>query len=125
MGIISSKTETPVTGADYCTLSVGTSVQGEINTDSNIRIDGTVNGPVTSKGRVVIGEKGNIVGNLTCATTDVSGSVTGNVSVKGELLVRKSASLSGDLHCLSITIEMGASFNGNCTMNRTETVGAK
>ena len=45
-------------------ISTGTVVKGEISSSNDIRIDGTFEGKIQSKGRVVVGEKALIKGDL-------------------------------------------------------------
>ena len=94
----------------------GTSIEGEIKTDSNIRIDGTVKGTISAKGRLVVGASGSIEGEIVCENADIEGKITGQISVNGLLSLKSTARLECDIATKKLAIEPGAVFTGNCTM---------
>jgi cytoskeletal protein CcmA (bactofilin family) len=94
----------------------GTSIEGEIKTDSNIRIDGSVKGTITAKGRLVVGASGSIDGKVVCENADIEGKITGHISVNGLLSLKSTARLECDITTKKLAIEPGAVFTGNCTM---------
>jgi len=94
----------------------GTSIEGEIKTDSNIRIDGTVKGTISAKGRLVVGATGAIDGEIICENADIEGKITGRISVNGLLSLKSTARLECDISTKKLAIEPGAVFTGNCTM---------
>ncbi len=99
----------------------GTSIQGEINADSNLRIDGTVKGQVTTKGRLVIGVNGKIEGDIICQNADIEGQIQGTIKV-GELLsLKATAKLDGEMVTKKLHIEPGAEFSGTCVMGNGKT----
>ena len=61
-------------------IGVGTKIDGEISSNGDIRVDGTLNGSIKTKGKVVIGSTG-IVGNVDAANADISGELKGAISV--------------------------------------------
>lgn len=83
---------------------------------ADIRIDGIVNGPVISEGKVVIGEGGVLAGDLICCNADISGKVTGNVTAAEAVNLAPTAVLDGDIRSGRLGIENGATFEGNCTI---------
>ena len=97
-------------------ISAGTVVKGEIITQSDIRIDGTLEGKVYSKGRVVVGDKAVVKGDIVCLNVDFCGNMKGNFYVKDTLLLRAGCSVEGDLHVRRLQVELDARFNGNCKM---------
>ena len=66
-------------------ISAGTVIKGEIISPSDIRIDGTFEGKVQTKGRVVVGETAVVKGDIICENIDLWGKVNGNVFVKDTL----------------------------------------
>ena len=104
----------------------GTSIQGEINADSNLRIDGTVKGHVITKGRLVVGVNGKIEGDIVCQNEDIEGEIQGTIKV-GELLsLKATAKLNGEMTTNKLHIEPGAEFSGTCTMgNKTKSTSTK
>ncbi len=66
-------------GSEYNTLAFGTKIIGEIHAENNFRIDGTVEGSIFCKGKVIIGTKGLIEGSLSCASAEIIGSFKGKI----------------------------------------------
>ena len=94
----------------------GTSVSGEINSDSNIRIDGLVKGIINTKGRLVIGPNGRVEGDIICLNADIEGELVGNIDVKELLSLKASSKIQGDIITSKLMIEPGAIFTGTCSM---------
>lgn len=109
-----AKTETTVNVNSISRISAGTVIKGEIVSPNDIRIDGTFEGKVQSKGRVVIGETAVISGDIVCADVDLWGKVEGNIFVKDTLALKEGCVVNGNLHVRKLSVELGATFNGNC-----------
>ncbi|MBS1781584.1 MAG: polymer-forming cytoskeletal protein [Bacteroidetes bacterium] len=103
-------------------IAAGMVVTGDVESDGDIRIDGTINGNVFCHSKVVIISTGKVNGDIQALNVDVHGTVNGNVSV-GELLSLKSnCHISGNLTTENLQIEPNASFNGHCSMGSGKTV---
>lgn len=97
-------------------ISAGTTVQGDLKSESDLRIDGTIHGNVTSNAKIVVGPSGFIEGNIQGAQADVSGKVIGNIMVKELTQLRPKCSVQGNISAVNLQIESGAIFNGQCNM---------
>ena len=97
-------------------ISTGTTVKGEISSSNDIRIDGTFEGKIYSKGRVVVGEKALIKGDIICSNVDFWGTMEGNFFVKDTLSLKSSSRVKGDLHIKRLQVELDAKFDGTCQM---------
>ena len=97
-------------------ISAGTVIKGEIVSPSDIRIDGTFEGKVQTKGRVVVGETALVTGDIICENIDLWGKVNGNVFVKDTLALMEGCHVDGNLNVKRLSVELGATFNGNCRM---------
>ena len=107
----------PVVNANAISrISAGTIIKGEILSPCDIRIDGTFEGKIQSKGRVVVGESAHIKGDIVCDSIDLWGKVEGNVFVKDTLNLKEGCSVNGNLNVRKLSVELGATFNGNCKM---------
>jgi cytoskeletal protein CcmA (bactofilin family) len=95
----------------------GTSITGDIKTESNFRLDGYLKGTLDSTGKVVIGQSGKIEGEVTCSNADIEGEIVGNIKVDGVLILKSTAKITGNITAGKIGIENGAEFNGNCNMS--------
>ena len=97
-------------------ISAGTVIKGEIQSPYDIRIDGTFEGRVQTKGRVVIGESANVKGDVICENADLWGKMEGNLYVKDTLSLMEGCTMEGNLHIKRLSVELGSTFNGNCKM---------
>ena len=109
-----AKTEPIVNVNSISRISAGTVIKGEIFSPTDIRIDGSFEGRVHSKGRVVVGESAVIKGDIVCDTIDMWGKVDGNIFVKDTLSLKDGCVVNGNLHVRRLSVELGATFNGNC-----------
>ena len=109
-----AKTEPVVNVNSISRISAGTVIKGEILSPNDIRIDGTFEGRVQSKGRVVVGESAVIKGDIVCENVDLWGKVEGNLFVKDSLSLKEGCIVDGNLHIRRLAVELGATFNGNC-----------
>lgn len=109
-----AKLETALNVNSISRISAGTVIKGEILSPGDIRIDGTFDGKLHSKGRVVIGETAVIKGDIFCDNIDLWGKVEGNLYVKDTLALKEGCIVNGNLHIKKLSVELGAVFNGNC-----------
>ena len=95
----------------------GSKIIGDFIAESNVRIDGEIQGNVSSSAKVVIGQTGLITGNLICSDADIEGKVDGILKVEGLLSLRSNAKINGEITTAKIQIEEGAQFSGQCKMS--------
>ena len=105
-------------------LGAGTTIKGDIQSNGDFRVDGTLLGSIQSKGKIVIGETGNVEGEVVCRNADISGKVKAQVTVSELLTLKATARLSGELTTSKLSIEPGAKFSGTCNMSEAN-VGAR
>jgi cytoskeletal protein CcmA (bactofilin family) len=111
----------PGKGSDAANSSInligaGTVIEGDVRSNGDIRIDGTVHGKVISKAKVVVGSTGTIEGDVSCQNSDLSGTVKGKMSVSELLFMKSSAKIIGDIVTGKLVVEVGATFTGSCNM---------
>lgn len=99
----------------------GSKVIGDMITESNLRIDGIVEGNVSAASKVVIGQSGKIKGNLSCGSADIEGNIEGTLKVDGLLSLRGTAVINGEITTAKLQVEEGAAFSGNCMMSNHKT----
>ena len=99
-------------------IATGTIITGDIQSDGDFRIDGTLKGTIESKGRVVVGHSGYIEGQIICENADISGKLKANLNIRKLVSLKKSSSLEGDIITNQLAIEPGAHFTGSCTMQQ-------
>jgi cytoskeletal protein CcmA (bactofilin family) len=97
-------------------ISKGTEITGDVSSQGDMRVEGQIDGSLTSKARVVIGDSGEVKGNITANNAVISGKVIGNVLVNELLFLKATAKIYGDIVVGKIVVENGAEFNGTCKM---------
>lgn len=100
----------------HSTLNNSTRIKGELFTDNNMRIDGTVEGNIHSKAKVVLGPSAQVKGNVICQNADIECTVIGNIYVESQLTLSSKANIKGDIFTGKLIVESGAQFNGKCEM---------
>ena len=108
--------EKTTAGSGATLVSAGTTLKGDINSNSDLRIDGTVIGNIHSSAKIVIGVNGMVEGNISGNQADVVGKVTGNIKTKDLLQLRGDSVVKGNLYAGKLQVEPTASFNGQCHM---------
>jgi len=99
-------------------LGPGAVVKGEIQVNGDFRIDGTMEGTIQCKGKIVVGPTGKIDGEIQCQNADFSGEVKATVKVSELLTLKETARFSGDITTGKLAIEPGAKFSGTCSMDQ-------
>ncbi len=97
-------------------IGAGTTITGNISSNADIRIDGTLKGNISSKAKILIGADGVVEGDVVGKQADVLGKVTGVVKVKELLYLHGKATVDGDIFAGKLQIEPTAAFNGQCHM---------
>jgi cytoskeletal protein CcmA (bactofilin family) len=101
-------------------ISNGTDITGDIKSNGDIRIDGTLKGNLNTKGKVVIGPTGKVSGEVVCKNSEVSGIVEGKITVGQLLNLKASSKILGDIATSKLSVEQGAIFSGTCKMNESD-----
>ncbi len=97
----------------------GTIITGNIVSEKSIRIVGTLEGNLTTKGRAVIGKTGVVSGNIICQEGDIEGKVSGKIITYGLLSLRASAVVNSETYTKQLMVEPGAIINGTLDMSGT------
>ena len=103
-------------GSLYNALTSGSKIIGTVITDSDMRIDGTVEGDVKCAGKLVVGEQGLVKGTVECQNAEIMGRLDGKIDVKYTLALRATSTIKGEINTGTLMIEPNAIFNGSCTM---------
>ncbi len=93
-----------------------TTIRGDIISEGNFRLDGILEGSIDTQGKVVVGDKGLIQGEVFCQNADVEGTIKGKIQVTQLLALKATAKIHGDLLVDKLSIEPGANFTGTCKM---------
>lgn len=97
-------------------IAHGTRIEGDIDSAGDIRIEGYISGTVKTKGKIVVGESGQIEGQVQCQSADISGRAKIKLEVSELTTLRATSNFTGDIITKKISIEPGAVFSGSCQM---------
>jgi len=97
-------------------IGAGTSIQGDITSNGDIRIDGVLKGNLRGKAKILIGPEGAVEGDVEGEQADVLGKITGKIKVAGLLNLRGKALIEGDIFAGKLQVEPTVTFNGHCHM---------
>ncbi|MDR0370584.1 MAG: polymer-forming cytoskeletal protein [Prevotellaceae bacterium] len=119
-----AKTNEEPSGGLHNVLATGTVLTGTIVAESDFRLDGSVEGEINCKGKIVIGPKGYVKGNIMTENAEIFGNIDGIIRVRERLILKSSAVIKGDIFIQTLEIEPGAKLNGSCTMSGKEAIAA-
>ena len=97
-------------------IGKGTVVEGNVSTESSIRIDGKIKGSLTCKNTLTIGENGEIEGDVKAVNAIIGGRVKVKVIIQEKLVLESKSSLNGELKAKKLIIDEGATFDGTSNM---------
>ena len=98
-------------------IAQGITVEGELTSDEDVVVQGTVRGKVTSRDVVTVDGGAVVEADVTASSVAVGGQVTGNVSASERVDLLPGGRLVGDVKAARLTIADGASFKGNVDMD--------
>lgn len=101
-------------------INHGTVMEGTIESDGDIRVEGVIRGTMRTAAKVAVGPTGLIEGDVHCKSADVEGRITGDLEVSEVLTLKSTAIVEGNIYTSKIVIENGAHFDGICNMGAKE-----
>lgn len=108
---------TEVVNLEFNRIVTGTVIKGDIHSNGDIRIDGTLIGTLHSQAKIVLGPTGSIEGEIVCKNADIQGDVKAHIKVSELLTLKSTAKVLGDIKTNKLAIEPGAKFTGACIMD--------
>jgi len=106
-------------------IGMGTKFEGKIEATGIVRIDGKFTGEITTQGDIIIGENGNVGGQLNARNMIVAGESHASLNCAGRLQIKTTGKVYGDVEIDNIIIEEKAVFLGHCVMRSAETTEEK
>ena len=97
-------------------IGQGITVDGEVVSDDEVVVHGTVRGRLTCQDAVSIGADGVVESDISATQLSISGHVTGDVTAVERVDLQAGGRLIGDVKATRLTIADGASFRGNVDM---------
>lgn len=107
------------------TIADDVEISGNIKCESNIQLNGKLNGDLNCGGSAMIGDTSAVKGNLSIETVSIMGQLNGNITAKDKIELKSTARLHGDIRAKRLTVEDGVTFVGKVEVNPAGTgVGA-
>ena len=97
-------------------VAKNTAIIGDIISEGDFRIDGTLKGTLKTPGKVVVGKTGSIQGTLEGVNADFEGKFSGKLLLSETLSLKSSAHIEGEVQIGKLAVEPGATFNAVCSM---------
>jgi cytoskeletal protein CcmA (bactofilin family) len=101
-----------------CYIAHGTTVEGKITGGASVGIDGMVKGEMNISSKVIVGESGEIKGNIKADDIIIAGKVNGNIEARNLLEAQPTGQIFGDINAHRLMIADGVLFEGNITMKK-------
>jgi cytoskeletal protein CcmA (bactofilin family) len=98
-------------------IGAGITVEGEIVTDEDVVVAGTVRGKLSAKEGITIEHGATVEADIVGGSLTVAGSLTGNVSANERVDLQSGARVIGNVKAARVTIADGAQFKGNVDMD--------
>jgi cytoskeletal protein CcmA (bactofilin family) len=111
------KSATQNGGTNVVNLGPRDVLQGRLEIQGDLKIQGTVEGELKATGDVTVDSTATVQASIEGGNVSVRGQVTGNVTAKRRLTLGGSGRLNGDVKVNRLTVEDGATLNGNVTMS--------
>ena len=99
-------------------IGPGMRIEGDLATDGTVRIEGTVHGTIRAGKAVVLGQSGEIVGDVYTRDAVIGGRVKGTLVADSRLELQGSCQVDGEIRARSSHLQLaeGANFNGQIRM---------
>jgi cytoskeletal protein CcmA (bactofilin family) len=114
--VVAPRVNGPVASDGHAYLDRGSKISGKISFEGPARIDGEVDGEISAKGNLTIGESAVITAHIRAASVSVAGKVSGDIVATQRIEIRPSAKVSGNITAPVLSVLEGAMFEGHCSM---------
>lgn len=109
------------TSHSFNSLVQGTTVEGDIQSKNDIRIDGGVKGSLKCESKVIIGPTGSIEGEVSCKSAVIEGRFQGTLIVEDLLTIKETSNVNGQIRYGKLVVQPGAVLVGDLRMSGTPT----
>jgi cytoskeletal protein CcmA (bactofilin family) len=100
-------------GNSLSIIAAGTKIDGDVETDGVIRIEGRVEGAIRAARQVLVGRQGEVHGDITTREAVVGGRVEGTITATERLEVQATSVIVGDINTRAIAVIEGGTINGS------------
>ncbi|HET7620442.1 MAG TPA: polymer-forming cytoskeletal protein [Gemmatimonadaceae bacterium] len=107
-----TKSGAPANGNALSIIAAGTTINGDVDTDGVIRIEGRVEGSIRAARQVLIGRQGSVLGDISTREAVIGGKVEGTITATERLEVQSTSLIVGDINTRAIAVIEGGKING-------------
>jgi cytoskeletal protein CcmA (bactofilin family) len=98
-------------------LGPDTTIEGTVEFEHTVRIEGSVVGKIQStEGKLIVGETAVVDGEVMVNVAIIMGRINGKINARKKVEVYPPGRIEGDIHSPTVLIKSGVIFNGNCSM---------
>jgi cytoskeletal protein CcmA (bactofilin family) len=105
-----------VLGESTCVVTAGTKLHGDVNCETDLRLDGSIEGELVVQKRVVVGVEGFIKGNIRANHMVIHGEIEGDLKIEGDVFLGSKAKIVGNISSSRMMMEEGACFTGTLSV---------
>ena len=117
---IKESADNPTAGSGGLNLiGRGTVITGNINSVSNLRIEGEIQGNINCQDTITIAATGVVKGDVAAKTVILGGKITGNLDIREKIVIESKGVINGEIRTRRLIVEEGAIFDGKCMMAQT------
>ena len=98
-------------------IGAGITIEGEVTSDEDVVVAGTLRGKLTAKDAVTVENGGVVEADIAGGPIAIAGAVTGNINSTDRVDLQNGAKVVGNVKASRITIADGAQFKGNVDMD--------
>ena len=103
----------PANGNALSIIASGTKIEGDLETDGVIRIEGRVEGSIRAARQVLVGRQGSVLGDIFTREAVIGGKVEGTITASERLEVQSTSLIIGDINTRAIAVIEGGKINGS------------
>jgi len=101
-------------------LGKGTQFRGILIFDGVVRMEGKVEGEISSEGHLIVGREAEVKAEVKVVSIQVAGTVIGNIMAQEKVEILATGRVQGDIVTPKLAVEEGARFTGHCQMEPEE-----
>lgn len=114
------KTDLLGSGGADTVIGTGVKVKGNLTSDGDIMIDGTLRGDIKAAGSVTLGVNAAVKAGITAHSVVIAGKLQGDITAETEAALTETCQFKGTITAGTVSIAPGAVFIGSITMTETE-----
>jgi cytoskeletal protein CcmA (bactofilin family) len=98
---------------------------GKLTFEGAVRIDGKFEGEIQTNDLLLIGPGAEVKATLNVGSVVINGSVEGDITAKESVQIKAPGRLRGNVTTPALEIEKGVTFDGSCTMSKSNGAPSK